>query len=89
MTFETLKKLNEKNKNAVPFCITSVNFIDNEAILMAIDNEKKLTKYSISVIILSMLKGSMYLENPDILEILDYEKISKEFLHEEIALSGN
>ena len=89
MTFETLKKLNEKNKNAVPFYITSVNFIDNEAILMTIDNEKKLTKYSIDVIILSMLKGSMHLENPDILEMLDYEKISKEFLHEEIALSGN
>ena len=89
MTFETLKKLNEKNKNAVPFYITSVNFIDNEAVLMTIDNEKKLTKYSIDVIILSMLKGSMHLENPDILEMLDYEKISKEFLHEEIALSGD
>lgn len=56
---------------------------------MAIDNEKKLTKYSIDVMILSMLKGSMYLENPDILEMLDYEKISKKFLHKEIALSGN
>ena len=76
MTYEEFAAKNNKNINAIPVYITSVDFTKNNMILMFANKDNQLTKYDMKEIIRSVNNGDIYIKNPDILKQIKWNGIN-------------
>lgn len=75
MTYKEFATRNNKNINAIPVYITSVDFTKNNVILMFANKDNQLTKYNMKEIIRSVNNGDIYIKNPDILKQIKWNGI--------------